>query len=246
MNLGGGRTICRNRALVEAFALVLLFFSPVTKAATAQSLKPAWEWTAAERLSQRFDAGAMKARAARREAEQRAAAKWFPPASAGPFAAHSAAAEPKTETIDGNQTPELFLPLELFDHLLLMGFPPGGRDQLETRRAVEDRAAPLGFGRDLWQRLHRAAGPYLNLQRERRPKSSSLDAGEGVSQLDAEDLSWCRTRKAAFVAAGKEFGQEDLLRLLYLGVAPGFSLTYVLDDVNEHSRYLHFLEEGCR
>jgi len=247
----------RNSLLAGTFSLLTVTCPQVTTAQTSidqpshRLAKPAWEWTLADRFKQRFDPAAMKARAARRAVEQEAAAKWFPSAAEGPFLPRNAASDSSqhdVETIDGNQTPELFLPLELFDHLLLMGFPSSGKDQFETRQIIENRAVPLGFGRDLWQRLGKVAGPYLTLQRQhqRQPGKQLSGSNEDVSQLDADDLLQCRARKEAFAAAAVEFGEGDFRRLLYLGVTPGFSITYAVDDFAEHARYLRFLEGGCQ
>jgi len=237
---------CRNSLLAGTVTLLILS-SPLR--AKPRPSPPPWELTLEERLHQRFDPAALKARAARRAAEQQAAARWFPSSPEGPFAARSTAtdsSEHLTETVDGNQAPELFLPLELFDHLLLMGFPPEGKDQAETRRIIENRAVPLGFGRDFWQRLGAAAGTYLAVQKQRQPGKRLSDSSEDISKLDAEDLLRCRARKEAFAAAEAEFGEKNLRRLLYIGVAPGFSITYAIDDVTEHSHYLRFLEGGCQ
>jgi len=240
-------------ALLASSLVLSLVSAPGIAAAQAQigggSPKPAWKWTLEERLAKRFDPEQVKARANERRAEQRAAARRLPPDPDGLFAedAPSAMSGQVNETIEGRKTPELFLPMELFDHLLSMGFPPGGGGELETRRIIEQRAAALGFGQDLWQRLSRATAGYLAFQRERErfARANSHRSREQESNLDDDGLRWCRARAAAFSAAKAEFGEEKLFRLLYEGVTPSFSRTYVVDDPTEHLQFLRFVERGC-
>lgn len=215
--------------------------------------KPPWAWTVEERLAQRFDPQAVEARAAAVIAEQETLAERFSghwEAFEMPEAAKrdATAARDYADVVDGDKTPELFLPSELFDDLFVDGFPPSEVDRAETRGIIERRAAALGFGSDLWDRLGRVSAAYLAVQRERertaRSTPSHVPSVEGA--MDAGGLRWCRSRAQAMTAAKKEFGEEPFLRLLYLAVAPGHSRTYRSSDTARHASYLHFLEGGCQ
>ena len=230
-------------------ALILLALSTLgsatQSAAHGESPKPAWKFSADERLAKRFDPRAMKARAEERAAEIRAVEKSFPAQGQDFFGAETPG-QHNVDTIRGEKNPELFLTIELFDHLLAMGFPPRGMGQQESRRIVEERAVALGFGRDLWNRLERVTTPFLRLQRReeqlsRRGSSSSRSVTGGT--MPPEALQWCRARASAIAAAKAEFGEEAFLRLLYTGVTPGFSITYVVAPGTADR--LRYLEGGC-
>jgi hypothetical protein len=151
------------------------------------------------------------------------------------------------DTIQGDTNPELFLTFELFDQLLEMGFPPHGMNQRESRRLIEEQAVVLGFGQDLWDRLERAAAPFLKLRRreERLARNGLLPSrpADGT-KMSPEALHWCRERARAIAAAKAEFGEESFLRLLYAGVTPGFGITYVFDPGDADR--LRYVEGGCR
>jgi hypothetical protein len=213
--------------------------------------KPAWVWPAAERLSQRFSLESLRARADELLVKERAFKKVFP-APAGKVwevaAESSASGSPIVDRVDGNETPELFLPSELFDSLLSMGFPPDGDFQNRTQEIIEKRAVALGFGRDIWRRLNKASAPYLKLQSEyERSAGMRQPATAETLAMGEDELRWCRARSTALAAAKAEFGEESFLRLLYQAVAPNISKTYLVKNgYAEHSRFLLFVEGGCR
>src|SRR4051812_3335976 len=163
-----GGSMSRSRA---GAALMLLLLPALAAAAQpAGSLikgspsKPAWKWSVDERLAKRFDPESMKARAEARTAKLNDFEKRFP-APADDLFTGALKNQQNVDTIEGETNPELFLTFELFNQLLVMGFPPDGMNQQESRRLIEERAAVLGFGQDLWGRLERAAAPFLKLQR---------------------------------------------------------------------------------
>jgi len=120
-------------------------------------------------------------------------------------------------------------------------------NQQESRRLIEERAAVLGFGQNLWDRLERAAAPFLKLQRreEQLARNGSLPSRPADdAKMSPEALHWCRERARAIAAAKAEFGEEPFLRLLYAGVAPGFGITYVFDPGDADRR--RYVEGGCQ
>ncbi|HEV2856521.1 MAG TPA: hypothetical protein VHC97_27285 [Thermoanaerobaculia bacterium] len=213
------------------------------------SRKPAWKWTIEERLAARFDPAAMAAREAEYQAEQEAIRKRWADSVLFEDEAKMTGPPPATETIDGSKTPELFLPVELFGMLLNRAFPleEESAGPQEPRSRIEQRAAALGFGRDLWGRLEKAAAPYLgplHAEDRRRLTTRTNDTRED----DRKRL--CRLRAQALAAAKAEFGEENFLRLLYEAVAPTFRPTYILEgwppDYQRHADLLLSLEGSCR
>lgn len=228
--------------LIQAFAAAAQPAGPIK----GSPPKPAWRWSVDERLARRFDPELMKARAEERAAERKAFEKKFP-APAQNFSGAEAPNEQTVDTVRGEKNPELFLTIELFDHLLVMGFPSNGMGQQESRRLIEERAVALGFGHDLWNRLARAADPFLKLQRRKEKLSQNgalLSRPADGSPMSPEALRWCRARARAITAAEAEFGEESFLRLLYAGVTPGFSITYVVNPGTADR--LRYMEGGCQ
>jgi hypothetical protein len=241
------------RSEVLGISLMLLLISasavvaqPEDGPAKGGPPKPAWRWTVDERLARRLDPEAMKARAEERAAEIKAFEKRFPAPPQNFFGAE-AKNKQNVDTIRGEKHPELFLTIELFDHLLDMGFPFNGTGQQESRGLVEERAVALGFGRDLWSRLGRAVNPFLKMQRreEQFAQNGTLPSrSAGGSTMSPEALRWCQARARAIAAAETEFGKEPFLRLLYSGVTPGFSITYAVSQGTADR--LRYLEGGCQ
>jgi hypothetical protein len=237
-----------------AGATLILLLIP-TLAVAAQSAegptkrnppKPAWRWSVDERLAKRLDPESMKARAEAQAAELKDFQKRFP-APADDLFAGELKNQQNVDTIRGDKNPELFLTFELFDQLLEMGFPSNGMNQQESRRLIEERAVVLGFGQDLWDRLERAAAPFLKLQRREaqlgRTGALPSRSAEGT-KMSPEALHWCRERARAITSAKAEFGEEPFLRLLYAGVTPGFGITYVFDPGDADR--LRYVEGGCQ
>lgn len=199
--------------------------------------RAAWDRPAEERLAERFDPAAMKARSDARQARLGALSKYVLRGIERPTAGG-----PATDTLNGRETPELFLQWELFDQLVNLGFPQDGTDELTTRALVEDRAAALGLGMDLWQRLEAAASPLLAWRRAEARRARASGAPDDLTKEQA--LRLCRTRARAMAAAKAELGEGPFLALLYGAVAPTFSRTYVVSE--GLADQLRFVEGGCR
>jgi len=217
---------------------------PAENAKAPKKGKPAWQWTLDERLAARYDPTAVKARHARRLAEHEAyrAAKRARGIPEDPVFDHI---EPSPYSVEGKDNPELFLPHELFGHLLITSFPPEG--DAYSRRRIEQRAAALGFGSDLWPRLERIAEPLLAYARERHKLAmKTLRAGAEVPEPEDIYLR-CRLQADALAAAKVEFGEEAFFRLLYETVAPSLGISDSPDqDATELAKALRYQEKGCR
>jgi hypothetical protein len=211
----------KRRYIVQALVLVVLAFLTIagpTQAQVNHGNKPAWKWSAEERLSARLNPAYLEARHKNRELTNVTLQGY-------------AASEETVDVINGGETPELFLNWELFDQLMNLGFD---KDEESTRHLVEQRAAALGFGSDMWHRLESVTMPLLKLQHEEKQ----------VNDEPGQAMQLCRVRAKAIRAAQKEFGEEQLGRLLYQAVAPTVSRVYVVNsDLADH---LRLIEGGCK
>lgn len=203
--------------------------------AQGKPVKPAWQWTLDERLAARFDPEGMKRRADR-EAE-------LAKKTAAQFGERFDIA-PGQHSIDGKSEPELFLPGELFNSLLSSAFHENALHQREMRTWIEERAAVLGFGSDLWRRLERVTAPYLRLRDERNLRALAAASRAEAHEDSAEERrAICRAHAQALAAAKAEFGEEALLRLLYEVKAPTMSVTN--EGTEGMSDHLRYMEGGC-
>jgi hypothetical protein len=226
----------------EIYLAVLLLLSAGAAVGQAQeskaSAKPAWKWTLEERLAARFDPEAMKARAAETRRRYDVAEKAF----RGPGRAQvTLPLYPSEFEVQGDYNPELFIPYELFDFLLYTCFPAEGVAQNYSRRRVEQRAAALGVGSDLWTRLRKSAKPLLDLDRQHFERAmEARRKGKDMPEEENGNLR-CRLRAEALEAAKAQLGEETLLRLLYEAVAPGLASSGATNA--EDARYQ---AGGCR
>lgn len=205
---------------------------------------PAWQWTVEERLAKRYDPKAMAARAAEEAEKEKAFRERNPELAEDPLFKTDYPGRPPVENIDGAKTPELFLVWELFTFFLERDLPVNGSIHEYDRQRIEQRAAALGFGHDLWTRLEKATAPFNELRREARLQPSRFGKSKLGFAMDPEDLLLCRVRAEAIDAAKAEFGEEAFLRLLYEAVAPEHAITGMLaPGLAEH---LRFVEGGCK
>ncbi len=198
-------------------------------AAQSSEAKPAWRWSVDERVAARFDPALR---------QKRAAAHGRPSAAADPLGGT------QTDVIHGADTPALFLEWELFDKLVETGFPEYNGARGASRQELMAKAAALGFGADLWTRLERVAAPYLRTRRQDMQQGRL----EAQAQTDPaasmrNPIELCRKRSEALAAAKVEFGEEQLLRLLYEVIAPQLNRAYVVHE--GLAEELKLIEEGC-
>jgi hypothetical protein len=247
---------CRRSATVAlTLAVMALTGAHLMKAQEAKVRvkpeKPAWQWTLDERLAQRFDPEARRARVAAKIAEETAYRKKSEAAGSAPLEGAGGFVEGNrgkdVDVINGRKNPELFLPLELFTYLIQDAFPPEGVDPSEYRHMIEERAVVLGFGKDLWARLAKIAALVLTLERQREELARKNPAAvrmKSGAEMDDSDLALCRARAEALARAEVEFGKESFLRLLYQATINSTEVVYDLyEGMEEHQRYL---EEGCK
>jgi hypothetical protein len=225
--------------IAGCLGLGILFSPPVL----ARQGKSVWNWSLEERLAARFDPGKIAARAEKRAARDKAARELFPSEEG---LEDSSSSNALRDEIRGRETPELFLPIELFNALMESGFLAGEEYQTEYRDRIQQRAVALGFGKDLWSRLERVTGSYLTLQRRRERLSTQKEplSAKDTAELEAVSNRSCLARAQALAAAKKEFGEEAFLRLLYEAIATSVSISYEANA--QAAENLRRMEGGCQ
>lgn len=232
--------------LLVLLGLASAFPSSANGQAQSASPKPAWQWTVEERLAKRFDPEASAARVAEEAEKEREFRARNPELADDPLFKTDYPGRPPMETIDGAKTPELFMVWELFTFFVDQAFPLLESDGTNHyRQRIEQRAAALGFGRDMWPRLEKATAPFNDLMHEARRQPSRFGKSRLGSPMAPEDLRWCHVRAQAIADAKAEFGEEAFLRLLYEAVAPEEAISGALAPPGLAERY-RFMEGGCK
>lgn len=151
--------------------------------------------------------------------------------------------------IDGRKDPELFLPWELFNHLLAVAYSGDAESQQVFRQAVERNLGSVQLPDDFWKRLGSVASEYLesiSLQRSRASElktASSLEARALSEQLQELQASDCLLRYRAFISAEEQFGSQLLRLILYKGLAPETFI--VAPETEGEVERLLFVQGGC-
>jgi len=159
--------------------LLLLLAAVVPPQCEQWPAKPAWQWTLEERLTHRFDRDCLAARRAQ--------------------AADSCRARGRiTDFVYGADTPELFLPAQLFDQFLRSAFLSKHPEPFIHRAIDADFALPSTF----FATVEANAGDYL------RGK-----------------LTNCAARDAALQRVRAAFGGDFFDRFLYIVVARGLCVS---------------------
>ncbi len=201
--------------LLLAFSVFSVLGAPPNQDSGSRQKKESWDWTDSERIATRFDPAFIKANS-------------HPPghAPAGYVAAEGIRSD-LVLVIDGDKTPEAFLPFELFNSLL-GGLRGDAAFQQQRRAMLRSRITAYGFKDPdvFWGELGRIVQPHLALL----AKSASLDdriQRAGARDRDALqtlrhqlDITVCHSRFQALSAARRHFGQENFDRFLYSVVAP--------------------------
>jgi hypothetical protein len=211
--------------------LLLLCVVAATACAQPKAKKPdfskPWRWTIEDRLADRFDPAAIRDR-------QDAYVLRLTPAQRrymAPEPGESRSSEGARYIIDGSRNPELFLPSELIDGLLISGF-----DADQTRRGLSRglyRNGILALGlseEEFWSLLSSTAERSRSTARK-----SSTD----------EDVIQCRTLAATLDALRQRFGHERFDQFLYTTMAPHAVSSNVTNSVTATKEELRQKELGC-
>jgi hypothetical protein len=224
--------------IFEFFAVVLLgsavFAGTVPADCGVWPAKPAWEWSDEERLGLRFDELCVAARRAVASRDDR---------PEGACRASGAI----NDFVFGTDTPELFLPWQLYDTLL--GTYLAEPKFAEIRRelfADRARAAGVDLPPDFWRRVEMASGDYLSslrAQNEVRSKVNIASPAEQralITEIESSQRSNCVNRASALARVRAEFPANTFDKLLYIAVAPG-----LCSSGNSDRNIFRWVGRGC-
>jgi hypothetical protein len=202
------------------------------------SAKPAWEWSDEERVRVRFDPTSVRERAA-------AHAAGITQPSVHSQAQPSEQSRPSQQYfIDGSRNPELFLPDELLDSLLV-GLHSNAAFRTNARHALAGGIREMGYAEDeFWARLQRLSAPYLALKSH--PGNGNLlrlKTPDGKLASFPIDVDRCVARHNLLQAARTTFGAEKFQRFLYTEVAPEVQRGEAAQI--DPSQELLFVARGC-
>ncbi|HSE63452.1 MAG TPA: hypothetical protein VLG15_07540 [Thermoanaerobaculia bacterium] len=196
--------------------------------------KPAWEWTLDERIRHRLDADCRQAR--RELAAQDRKERGYLRTSGDP-----------ADFVYGTDTPELFLPSELYATLISNVNAGESRFSEAMRSYYERRASSLDLPGAFWKLVEEAAGDYLSgLQEERRLAAVLNGAGTNerlaiLAEIADIQKPQCAQRIDALERTRRAFPPGSFDRFLYVAVAPGIGSSAQLVTTGS----LRWREEGC-
>jgi hypothetical protein len=199
------------------------------------SRKQSWEWTLEERVALRTSAAA----AAERLRGHRDRVGANATADSGRV----------VDRFTGRTHPELFLPVEVFDQLVEMGFNTDPRSQELMRRALRSELVRHGMPADFWERLRVVATIYIADVQALRATGAALRGQTGAVRerteqtLALKHTDVCRSRAAALAAARADFGRERFDRFLYEVIA--VSMFHAADTLQDPA-VLRRMERGCQ
>jgi hypothetical protein len=196
--------------------------------------KPAWEWTLEERIRHRLDADCRRARRELAAQDRR---------ERGCFRTSGDPAD----FVYGSDTPELFLPSELYATLVSNVVTSEGGFSEEMRSYYERRASSLDLPGAFWKLVEEAAGDYLSSVRAERRLAAGLN-GAGTNErlailAEIADIQkpQCAERIDALERTRRAFPPGSFDRFLYVAVAPGIGSSAQLVTTGS----LRWREEGC-
>lgn len=207
------------------------------------------DWTLEERLAVRFDPGDVK--------ERRAAARrdlMKGPALLPEIAeARTAPPDPNSETnhINGQRNPELFLPIEVFESLLMGAFAEDPQTSRLARSTMQEGLMAAGLDPEtFWQTLEVIAREPIRAHRElyalamKMGKATPTDRKAISEQSGVIVAKLCGRQTAALAEARKRFGAKAFDRFLYRAVAPSMFKVMLSEDP-EWEVQLRRKEGGC-
>jgi len=186
----------------------------------AEPRKKAWEWTLEERLAARGNPIMARERVRAKKVAQLQG--------------------PVIDTFNGRTNPELFLPYQVYEELVLVAFGHDARSEEIVRQGFAAEVSRHGLPNDFWERLHATAKSYLTDERALR---DALERGE-KNAVPLHQASLCRSRAAGLAAARTEFGRERFDRFLYEVIAVNMFSTVF--DQPDDPELLRQAERGCQ
>jgi hypothetical protein len=155
-------------------------------------------------------------------------------------------------SINGRETPQLFLPYELFNSLM-GGLNADVTFRDTTRAMLYEHIKSFGYADPdaFWNELERIVAPHLALVRRTETLRNQLrgasrpDRDAIAREIERSSIPLCRSRADALASARAHFGRETFDRFLYSVVAPQLSVNAPLPSADE-ARGLAYVEGGCR
>lgn len=196
------------------------------------SPRPPWKWTDEERLAKRYDPSSMRSR------------------ESAFFADTPGATPAGRDVVQGAKDPELFLPWELYQSLLMRAFSPLPEASQVFRDVYQERFGGAWFGGDFWQRLEQTARPYLDSIKTQRALAKEYQEAhpgrraEIDRQADEFGKEDCRLRVQSLETVRATFGREAFDRFLYEAVAASSFHASVDNFVS--ADHLRYLAGGCQ
>lgn len=209
-------------------SLLIVFTLVVTSSAAWAAGKEPWELTLEERLERRFD--------------PKVNTQNVPGAMGGVDLKN------KVVSVDGERHPELFMPYEIFQHLLHGAYGPVEEMNLMYRERLTPLLQTLGMDESFWIDLEVISTDLLTVDKKRRALTAGLDAlpehkkQEIIQQVDLLQANYCPDRARVIEDAERFFGKEKLYRLLYEGVAKSMGIT----SQGATPEQMKFIAGGCQ
>lgn len=176
-----------------------------------QPNKQAWEWDDRDRIAARVDPAAAAERLRRGETvreDSRLSAE-----GAGDSSMKA------VDIIDGRRDPHLYLPYELFDQLVRLGFADDPPTRSAYRESKDEQRRQLGLPEDMWERLDSIVAAYRSdRNRQHDVALSGLPGEDRASASTRIEMLVCRDRYAALQEGQTQFGPA-FKRFLYTAVA---------------------------
>jgi len=220
--------------------------TPAMASEHERAVKPAWLWSDEERFTARFAPGTAEARVSAAASMNVIPQQTGPKALAAGVAA-SGSGPIVTDVIDGSVHPELLMPIELFNDVVLMRYLPEGPPPRDDAIA---RWREVGMAEDPDALLRDVSRGMVSILRERsrratREERSPAEAGD---LRDGPRELYCRVAADAFETLRIKLGggeYERFLRLLYEGFAPGRRML-VFESPLQTENALRSRVRGCR
>jgi hypothetical protein len=188
---------------------------------------PIWSWTPAERVAVR-------------------SGHYGPPRGGPHVESLSVGSGDRRFFIDGQTSPELFMPMELFN-ALLQGLADDGQMRAVNRQILAPGIRAFGFEEEaFWAKVDQATAAFRDQVRARSRRDWSKTRAE-LSQQRApteSDLKLCKARAATLESLRSLFRTEGFDRFLYTVVAP--TITVTSEGAYENPDHLLSLERGCQ
>lgn len=202
-----------------------------------KAVKQAWEWDDGDRIAARMDSSAAAQRLQRHDKQQRRNGVSANSSASTDYPAKA------IDIIDGSHDAHLYLPFELFDQLVRLGFADDPQTRSAYRESKDKQRQEAGLPPDMWERLDSLVAPYRSdRKRERDIAFSSLSESDRRLESERLALQVCRDRYVAMREANHQFG-PSFKRFLYTAVATSMSSTIVRA---QNPKTLAVVNGGCQ